>query len=201
MAQDDQINTNNAQAKPNTVGNVNIQPKPVSANPTNTFSNPVMTQNKNPLSGFKPPRFWLIFGGLACLVLILIFVLSFFVLKKKSPTDVSKNPETAQKAIEQSPVALPAIKSDDNSADELKVYFVSISPAFSDEFMAQVPEIAKDAYKKYKETTEPAQKLEAARAFFIYLNNPGSKTDDPIFKEFLEDVKSDLETALGETLF
>lgn len=195
-----QAGANSTQAKQSAIGNASSQPKPLIADPSSPFKNPA-NQNNSPLTGFRPSRFWLIFAGIASVVLILIFVLSFYLLNKKAPPDLSQSPQTAEKVIEQSPVALPAIKSEDTSADELKVYFVSVSPVFNEEFMAQVPEIAKDAYKKYKETGEPLQKLEAARAFFIYLNNPGSKTDDPIFQEFLNDVKTDLEKTLGRVLF
>lgn len=163
---------------------------------------PAMKQNNPaPLSGFRPPRFWLIFGGLAALVLILIFVLSFFVLNKKPSPDVSQSPKTAEKVLEQSPVALPAIKENTQEANPLKDYFKSVSSNFQDSFMTNVPEIAANAYKKYLDAPEGEEKLEAARAFYIYLNNPGVLKDDPSYNQFLTDVKGDLENTLKRNLF
>jgi len=147
----------------------------------------------------RPLRFWLAFGALLLVLVAVLTSIGYLAKQKKTPSAGEQKAPAAQ-GKEGSPVALPAIKND-AGADELKTYFTSISPSFKDEFMSQVPEVTKEAYKKYKEIADPDQKLEAARAFYIYLNNPGPKSKDPLFEEFLQDVKSDLETALGTTLF
>ena len=177
---------------------------PVAAVPGATANNPGMAKIENRVSGVgsRPPKFWLFLGALVVVALVVVVSLAFFVKQKKGVgTGQTPTQTPLAQIVESSPVALPAIKSDEGGADDLKKYFVSISPAFADDFMAQVPEVAKDAYKKYQQTTEPEAKLEAARAFYIYLNNPGAKSNDPMFKEFLDDVKFDLEETLGRDLF
>lgn len=162
-----------------------------------------MPKLENTFSGmdFVNKKFWMIFGGIVTLILIAIFVFSFLVIRKEPSSSVSQSPEIAQNALEQSPVALPAIKENNEVANPLKDYFKSVSSNFQDSFMTNVPEIAPDAYKKYLDAPEGDEKLEAARAFYIYLNNPGSYKDDPSYQQFLSDVKSDLENTLSRNLF
>ena len=85
--------------------------------------------------------------------------------------------------------------------NKLKEYFSKVSVHFQDNFMTNIPEVALSAYQKYLDAGEGEAKLEAARAFYIYINNPGVLKDDPSYSQFLTDVKDDLEDTLGRNLF
>lgn len=177
----------------------------VAASSANAAKNVDMTKVGNRVSplGSRPPRFWIVFGSLVAIIFIAIFIFTIVSLRKKTPPsqDTNQSLETAVKAVEQSPVALPAIKEQNEQSNVLKQYFSQVSVHFQDNFMQNVPEITLDAYKKYLDAPEGEEKLEAARAFYIYLNNPGALKDDPSYNQFLADIKDDLENTLGRNLF
>ena len=99
-----------------------------------------------------------------------------------------------------SPPSLPQVQ-DKSKADKLRDYFAKASVNFKEQFMAKVADVAADKYLEYSQAADPEKKLEAARAFYIYLNNPAVDKSDPGFTQFLADVKADLEKALGKALF
>lgn len=100
-----------------------------------------------------------------------------------------------------SPPTLPPVQGEEKTSS-LRAYFASVSPNnFKEEFMAKVPDVAANSYIEYSKAQGDEAKSEAARAFYIYLNNPAADTGDPSFAAFLADVKADLEKTLGKPLF
>lgn len=148
----------------------------------------------------RPPRFWLIFGTLVVVLLAGLGLFLFTTWNRQKPNSQAQNVPVFSPSISASPVALQAIKKGDQ-ANFLKEYFLKASPHFRDDFMENIPEMTANAYQRYLQVAEGEEKLEAARAFYIYLNNPGPKHDDPSYVEFTNDVREDLENTLGRKLF
>lgn len=111
-------------------------------------------------------------------------------------------PPLGPEAVGTLPRSLPiAAVSDEADKKVLREYFAKAAPGnFKEELLAVVPREAGAAYNKFAAATGEA-KLEAARIFFVYLNNPAVDRSDPSAMGFLEDVKSDLEKAVGQPLF
>lgn len=99
-----------------------------------------------------------------------------------------------------SPVPIAPL-TDSGQRTELATYFARVSASFKEEFMAHVPAEAGLAFEQYTGAVDAAEKLEAARNFFIYLNNPNVDRNDSAQMAFLVDVKADLEKAVGQPLF
>lgn len=136
------------------------------------------------------------------LILLIVLGVGLFLRGKKSPTpNATKKeaPAISSPIPRASPVQLPAVK-EQKKTDELKNYFAKVSPSFKQEYMSKVPDAAAGAYDDYLASSGD-KKVEAARAFYIYLNNPGVDQSDTQFKTFLADVKSDLEKSIGKPLF
>lgn len=181
-----------------------VQPKPN----LKTVPPPVMpTSGEQTTSGnldglgMRSPRFWLAAGAIILILVAILVTISYLAGNKKIP---ATGPNQQQPAGVSSPLPgaspykLPAV-SDQSDINLLKDYFKQASPNFRDELMSLVPAVATDYYKKYKDATGDA-KLEAAKAFYIYLNNPASVSNNQ-YKTFIDDVKRDLEKSIGKPLF
>lgn len=179
-----------------------VQPKP---NPETLPPPVVPTSGEQTTSGnldglnMRSPRFWLAAGAVLLILVAVLVTISYLAGNKQK----QQKAETGTLIISSpipgaSPYKLPAVSAQ-SDIDLLKDYFKQASPNFGDELMSLVPAVAVDYYKKYKDAAGDA-KLEAARAFYIYLNNPASVANEQ-YKTFIEDVKVDLEKSLGQPLF
>ncbi len=170
-----------------------------SSAPTQPKSNDNLPGNVSDLPGMSLLKSPAILLGLVALVILVGFV-AFFAKKLNVPKKAVPTPVTVSSPIAgASPIALPAVK-EQKDADLLSTYFASTSASFKKEFMAKVPQKAVDAYKQYTTSTNDNTKLESARNFYIYLNNPAAASNGD-YKDFLQDIKSDLEKGLGKQLF
>src|SRR3989344_5293083 len=139
----------------------------------------------------RSPRFWLAAGAVILILVAILVTISYLVgnKKKPGPNQQQQQPAGVSSPLPgASPYKLPAV-SVQSDIDLLKDYFKQASPNFGDDLMSLVPAVAVDYYKKYKDTTGDA-KLEAARSFYIYLNNPASVSNEQ-YKKMIDDVKSD----------
>lgn len=138
-------------------------------------------------------------------VLILLGLIVFFVKGSKKPPKTSTSQESgilvASPNAKISPPVLPKVKEASKSI-ELGAYFKRVSPAnFKDTFLANLPDAAAEDYLKYIKTENPEEKINAARSFYIILNNPAADRSDPQFNKFVIDIRADLEKTLGKPLF
>lgn len=151
--------------------------------------------------GSRSLRFWLAIGLVAAVMLLVAALLFFFFggRGKIQPTPAATPLEVTQPVSKEIPPPPPPVANQDE-ATLIREYFTKVSPAFKEEFMARIPQVAVDSYKKYV-NAESGGKLEAARAVYIYLNHPGISLGDKQYAEFLGDVRKDLEKAIGQPLF
>jgi|SRR3989344_7264801 len=150
---------------------------------------------------FKSTKFWIALATLAVFVIVALSVYYFIVASKKQPQvpKETKNLTVSSPVSDQSPPAPPPpVKSEDDKK-LISDYFSQVSTNYKPEYIQNIPDVAVNAYKKYKDASGDA-KLEAARALYIYLNSPGLAPDES-FKQFVEDIKFDLEQSLGRKLF
>lgn len=198
----------NQQNKTNQSSGAQTEPKPGSVTaPSASNSSSVPTSpggnskvpNVSDLPGMgllKSPIAWV-----AVIVLVLLVAFStFFVKKLNAPSNPVATPLAVSSPIPgASPIALPAVR-EQTDIDLLSTYFANTSASFKSEFMAKTPQKAVEAYKQYTTAASDDAKLQAARNFYIYLNNPAAPQDAE-YREFLEDIKADLEKGLGKNLF
>lgn len=168
------------------------------ANTPNTKpSAPSAPAAQGPLSGLR---------GLAVGVVFLLIVLGVLVFvgagAGRKPGSEPPVPPFAPEATGTLPTSLPiAAVSDETDKGLLRVYFTKASPNnFKEELLAVVPMETGAQYNKFTAATGEA-KLEAARIFYVYLNNPAVDRSDPGALGFLADVRADLEKTLGKPLF
>lgn len=152
----------------------------------------------------KPPKGRLAIIIAAVSVLILLGLIAFFVKGSKQNPKISASQEprimVASPNPNASPPVLPKIKEASKSS-ELGAYFKRVSPDnFKDTFLANLPDAAADAYLMYTKTENPEEKINAARSFYIILNNPAADRSDPQFTKFVLEIKADLEKTLGKPL-
>lgn len=166
----------------------------------NPVPNPVGVQPQpQPQFGFNK-RLWLTIGGLLIILIIGALLLLANVNKSSQQQPAPQTElEVSSPVPGVSPPALPPVEQEDQ-LEKLRAYFAGASSNFKEDFMDQVPQIAAVKYEEYL-VAEGDSKVEAARAFYIYLNNPAVDRSDPAFEPFLADVKSDLEKTLGKPLF
>ena len=150
---------------------------------------------------YRPPKFWLALFFLVVLVAagLGLYYFKFVANKNKAPSGQSKPLTVSSPVVGVSPSPPPAIKSE-NDKKFISDDFSQISTNYKPEYAAKIPQVAFDAYKKYKDASGD-QKLEAARAVYIYLNAPGVSTGDEQFKQFVEDVKFEMEKTIGRKLY
>lgn len=155
---------------------------------------------QSPQFDMRPPKFWLVLGLFAVLVLVVAAILYFGAGKSKDEDGgAGTNLEVSTPVPGENPSPPPAVAGEDDKKT-ISEYFTSVSSVYKEEYLPRIPQVAVDAFKKYQ-GTQGDEKLDAARSFFIYLNAPGVSAGDPLFEEFAEDVKEDLEKTLGRTLF
>ena len=167
-----------------------------SASPDASLGGPV-SPSGGPFK-FGPRLVWVL-GGLLLLVLIIAALVVFKGVRKTAEQQPAAEGEVSLPVPGVSPPALPPVEEEDQF-EKLSAYFAGASTNFKEEFMDQVPQIAAVKYDEYL-AAEGDTKLAAARAFYIYLNNPAVDRSDPAFEPFLADVKVDLEKVLGKPLF
>ncbi len=179
----------------------NLFAPPIAPSPSSLSPDP---PNK-PKPADPPARLGLILVPIVLLLLVLGLVYFFMAKKGQAPKPAAETKSSPQLTVSSpdpkaTPPALPKVE-DQNQAKVLKEYFSKVSPAnFKDEFMGKVPKLAADAYNSYVAAQGDA-KFEAARAFYIYLNNPGIDRNNAQMVAFLADVKKDLEKTVGKALF
>lgn len=143
--------------------------------------------------------------GLAAGVIFLVIVLAVLVFIGTKAGRGSAQPPVppiapGESVTGASPVPIAPL-TDSGQKSELVAYFARVSANFAEEFMVDVPAEAGLAFEQYTAATDGAKKLEKARNFFIYLNNPNVDRNDSAQVAFLADVKADLEKAVGQPLF
>lgn len=151
---------------------------------------------------FGPRLLWVLVG-----LLLVLFMISALVVFKGVRKTVEEEPVEGELVIPEvslpdpdvAPEPLPVVAEEE--ASPLQDYFARVSVNFRAEFMDQVSAAAADFFLKYEAAGDEAEKLEAGRAFYIYLDNPAVDKSDPAFVAFLADVKADLEKTLGKPLF
>lgn len=151
----------------------------------------------------RSPKFWLAAGAIILVLFAVFLTASYLQNKRKSPTTGENTPASitpASKVPEASFNKLPAVtEQKESDVNILRDYFKGVSVNFKEDLMPLVPAAALELYKNYKAAGGDA-KVEAARNFYIFLNNPGSASNEQYIK-MIDDVKSDLEKAVGKPLF
>lgn len=148
---------------------------------------PVTTSQVRPF--LKSRKFPLLLAALALIVILglIIAVVAGRLVGEKSAPQKPWPPEQALNAQQK---------------ELLRGYFNEVSPAnFKEEFLAQIPAGAANAYGRYLEAEADDQRLEAAMTFFSYLNNQAIDTSDPKVAAFLDDVRADLESNVGQRIY
>lgn len=144
-------------------------------------------------SPFLKSRKFLLISGAVALIVILGFSIAV-VSGKWPPREEKSTPKTPSLAGGQ---ALSQ-----QQKELLGGYFSKVSPAnFKEDILAQIPAGAANAYGKYLGAETADQKLEAAMTFFIYLNNQAMDTSNPKVAAFLDDVRADLESNVGQRIY
>lgn len=142
--------------------------------------------------------------AIAVVILLIIVVASFFAARrggdKSQEGGIQPSVSTAPSAETSSPGVQVVQKV--NEKNELRDYFRVVSPNnFKDEFLNWVPELAFKKYMDMSQEKDTQAKLEAAREFYILLNNPMVNRNDPQAINWIVDVRSDIERQLGKPLF
>lgn len=183
-------------------------PKPSPAVPASTSSssssnapksNPSLPPKVGDLPGMNFLKSPVILLVVIAVIVIIAFV-AFFAKRLNVPSKpASMQATVSSPVVGASPLNLPAVK-EQGDIQILSDFFTNSSASFKSEYMQKIPQQAAESYKKYVAETNEEAKLEMARNFYIYLNNPAAASDEE-YQEFLEDVKSALEESLGKELF
>lgn len=159
-----------------------------------------MVDKENPTEAFPPTsearpflksrKFLLISGA----VLVVMSVLVIAVVVGRWPLRwgklTPKTPNLAGQALSQ------------QQKEILRGYFSKVSPTnFQEGILAQIPAGAARAYSRYLEAKTDDQRLEAAVTFFIYLNNQAMDISNFQTRAFLDDVRADLESNVGQRIY